>query len=419
MPTPSIQKQAQRLRIYIGESDRWRGKPLYAVLLDILKAQGMAGATVLRGVAGFGAHSHIHTAAILRLSEDLPLVIDVIDNPDKISAALEIIYPMVNEGLITIEDVQVIKYTHRYLHPLPADRLVSEVMTRAVITLSPETAVYAAWMRMLESQIKVFPVVDDARHVLGILTDEDLLERAGIQQRLAVAARLNQTLINEELDRLRSSPFKVADVMSYPVITACADDPLGLAASRMVKAGLKRLPVVDGQGLLVGILARLDILRQVADNVPPVVVARSPAPVALTVQDVMTVDVPLVRLEDRLEVLVEKFLSAGTHRLVVVDQNGRAVGLISDSDVVARVQPAQQAGLLAAFRKIAQPPAGHETAADLMSPRPLAAAPDLPLVDAVQLMLSEGRKWLVVVDAQSHPLGLVDRRILLDALTSH
>ena len=77
----AIQQKAQRLVIFIGEADHWRGKPLYAALLDTLKAGGLAGATVTRGVAGFGAHSRIHTASIVRLSEDLPLRIEVIDSP--------------------------------------------------------------------------------------------------------------------------------------------------------------------------------------------------------------------------------------------------------------------------------------------------------------------------------------------------
>src|SRR3989304_5135523 len=101
MTPGSIERNAQRLNIYLGESDRWRGKPLYAAILETLKTEGIAGATVVRGVAGFGAHSRIHTATILRLSEDLPLRIEVVDSREKISHAIEVISPMVREGLIT------------------------------------------------------------------------------------------------------------------------------------------------------------------------------------------------------------------------------------------------------------------------------------------------------------------------------
>lgn len=104
-----LAENTKRLKIYVAESDLWRGKPLYFALLEVLIKEGVAGATVTRGIAGFGARSRIHTASILRLSEDIPLVIEVVDSAEKISNALEKIYPMVQEGLITLEDVKVIK----------------------------------------------------------------------------------------------------------------------------------------------------------------------------------------------------------------------------------------------------------------------------------------------------------------------
>ena len=158
-----LAENTKRLKIYVAESDLWRGKPLYFALLEVLIKEGVAGATVTRGIAGFGARSRIHTASILRLSEDIPLVIEVVDSAEKISAALEKIYPMVQEGLITLEDVKVIKYTHRYLNPLPVDRLVSEVMTAKTKTLSPEISIRQAWEEMLNLQVKAFPVINSAK----------------------------------------------------------------------------------------------------------------------------------------------------------------------------------------------------------------------------------------------------------------
>lgn len=418
MADHSLLDQAQRLRIYIGESDRWRGKPLYAALLDTLKVQGIAGATVVRGAAGFGAHSRIHTAAILRLSEDLPLVIDVVDTPEKITRALEAVGPMIHEGLITIEDVRVVKYTHRYLNPLPADRPVSEVMTREVVALSLDMPVSAAWEAMLKNRVKVLPVVDSGQQVAGILTDQDLLERAGVQHRLAIANRLDPGMVHDELRRLAESNLLVKDVMSRPVTTARESEPLGAAAARMIQGGLKRLPVVNENGRLVGMLSRLDILRQVAAEPHASLPDYLPTVAARTLGEVMLPQIPTVGETDDLETIVDKFITAGTHRMVVVDNQGRAVGLISDSDVVARIQPAQQRGVLDAFRRLGRPPAGKETAGDLMSPGPLTAPPDLPVSEAVRRMISEGRKWLVVVDAANHPLGLVDRQILFESLTA-
>jgi CBS domain-containing protein len=418
MPDLSLQKKAQRLRIYIGESDRWRSKPLDTVLLEMLRARGMAGATVFRGAAGFGAHSRIRSVSIEVLSMDLPVVIEVVDAPEKITAVLEVIYPMVREGLITVEDVQIVKYTHRFLNPLPADKLVSEVMTRTVVSLTPDMPIHQAWKQMLEKVIKAAPVVDAAGKVVGILTNEDLLDRAGVQQRLSVAIRMDAAEINHELQSLQTSPLKVADVMTQPVISVLESEALGVATSQMVKANLKRLPVVDATGQLVGILSRLDILRQVADSPHVTRLTHGPVGAMRTVSDIMTSDIPMVNQDDDLPTLIEKFSQSDSYRLIVVDSDGKAIGLVSDSDVVSRIQPAKRRSILNALRRLGKPPAGKETAFDLMSPGLLTAPADLPVVEAVQKMLAEGRKWLVVTTDQGKPLGLVDRQILLESFAS-
>jgi PII-like signaling protein len=101
------------VRIFIGESDRWRHQPLTTALLERLRREGFAGATVFRGIAGFGAHSVLHTASILRLSEDLPIVIEVVDTEEHIQRLTVILDEMVVEGLVTMEKVRVLKYAAR------------------------------------------------------------------------------------------------------------------------------------------------------------------------------------------------------------------------------------------------------------------------------------------------------------------
>jgi PII-like signaling protein len=98
------------VRIFIGESDRWHHQPLHAALLDRLRQEGFAGATVFRGIAGFGARSIVHTTQILRLSEDLPVVIEVVDSEEHVRRLLPILDEMVTEGLVTVEKARVVKY---------------------------------------------------------------------------------------------------------------------------------------------------------------------------------------------------------------------------------------------------------------------------------------------------------------------
>ena len=105
-----IPEQGYLLRIFVGERDLWHGKPLYEAVVLKARELDMAGATVIRGVMGFGAHSRIHTSTILRLSEDLPMVIEIVDSEEKISELIPYLDEMVEEGLVTLEKVNVIKY---------------------------------------------------------------------------------------------------------------------------------------------------------------------------------------------------------------------------------------------------------------------------------------------------------------------
>jgi PII-like signaling protein len=105
-----IEGEGKLLRIFVGESDRWHGKPLYQAIVERVRAEGLAGATVIRGIEGFGADSRLHTARILRLSEDLPVVIEIVDSAEQIERILPVLDEMVGEGMVTVERVEVIAY---------------------------------------------------------------------------------------------------------------------------------------------------------------------------------------------------------------------------------------------------------------------------------------------------------------------
>jgi hypothetical protein len=105
-----IPRDAVLLRIFIGENDKWQGRPLYEAIVLRAREQHLAGATVLRGPMGFGHSARLHTAKILRLSEDLPLVIEIVDSKESIEAFLPILDPMMGSGLITMERVHVLQY---------------------------------------------------------------------------------------------------------------------------------------------------------------------------------------------------------------------------------------------------------------------------------------------------------------------
>ena len=106
----TLPTEGKLLRIFIGESDRWEGRPLYEAIVVEARRNGLAGATVVKGFMGFGAHSRIHTAKLLELSQDLPIVVEIVDAPEKIEAFLPELERMVGDGLITLERAEVLLY---------------------------------------------------------------------------------------------------------------------------------------------------------------------------------------------------------------------------------------------------------------------------------------------------------------------
>ena len=108
----TLSENGQLLRIFIGESDTWEGEALYRAIVLKAKELGMAGATVLHGAMGYGANSRVHTTKLLELSTDLPVVVEIVDTADKIQALLPFLDSAVDEGMITIEAVKVLRYRH-------------------------------------------------------------------------------------------------------------------------------------------------------------------------------------------------------------------------------------------------------------------------------------------------------------------
>lgn len=415
MPTVGPGK---RLMIYMGESDSWRGHSLYMSILETLRKGGIAGATVTRALAGYGAHSRIRTSTLEVLSIDLPIVIIVVDSSDNIDKALALVGPMVREGLITLEDVEIVKYSHRYLHPLPADQPISEIMTREVTTVKPDTpAVQVAELLLGKHLFKAVPVVDEQRRVVGIITSGDLLRKAGMPARLGIGERLEAEDLRRFLAQI-SQEKAANDIMTSPVITAREDEALGHVTHRLLERGLKRLPVVNAAGTLVGMVSRLDMLRAAAGNGQG---EQEQAPVAhqgQSVGEVMSPNVPIAHVNDDLVDVLEQMLRADIKRVVVLDEQDRAVGIITDGDLVARVSPAERHNVLRVLaEKVLGTAAlrGNATARELMSEKVLSAPAETTVTEAISLMLREARKRLVVVDERERPIGMVDRQTLLAA----
>jgi CBS domain-containing protein len=407
----------QRVRIYTGEASQWRGKPLFLAVLDFLRAEGAAGATVTRGVAGFGATSRIHTATLFRLSEDLPLVIDWIDAPERVERLLPRLRDMVTAGVITVEDVVVAAYSHRPVRADVPERLrVADVMRRDVVQVHPDTPLGELVELLVGQDYRAVPVVDAAGQVVGIVTNGDLVERGGVAMRLELLATVSREAIQQALAALTTHGWTAADVMTREVVTVPPELSVLEAARLMAHRLLKRLPVVDTEHRLLGVVSRVDLLRTVAEGYPlPEQRLALEHPAGL-VADVLRRDVPTVSVQASLPEVLDAIVSTRLNRAVVVDDQQRVVGLVTDAELVRRL--GEQPGLVTRLmRRTAPVPFLPDVqVTELMITDVVTTRPEVPLEVAIRDMLAQRHKILPVVDDAGRLIGVVDRFDLLQAI---
>lgn len=420
-----IQGRATRVTIYLGERDTYQGEPLYLALLERLKQEGASGATVLRGLAGYGAHSRIHTASIVTLSTDLPIVVVWVDTPARVERLLPIVQGMVNAGLITLEEIDVVQYAAgRYRAPLEGP--VQDAMRREIVTVSPTTPVADLVQMLLQHGLRSMPVVDGAGRVVGIITDGDLLRRAHLTARVGLHAELSAAQARAQIETLSRAGLVAAEVMTQPVITVAATDTLRTAAQLMTNYGLKRLPVINDQERLVGWVSRVDLFRTLEYHFAvPTGPVEAPTRGG-TVGELMHQDVATVGPQAGLEAILQALEQHHRRRAVVVDEQRRVLGIITDGDLLHRSQAREHPSLLRRLRNLlnSEPtppppgllPAGNERAVELMTTPVFSIHADMSLDRALQTMLRHNVKWLPVIDPGGHLLGLLGRRSVLRGL---
>lgn len=414
--------EAVRVTIYIGESDRYRGGNLYMAILNFLRSEGASGATITRALSGFGAHSRIHTANIEVLSSDLPIRIEWIDLPERVERLLPRLQAMIDGGLIIRETVTVVQDSPGRAYD-PLAQPVAAIM-HAEITSAPVDAPVAYIVTLLlERGVRSLPVVDAAQRLVGIITDGDLLHRAGLTTRIGLQKELPDDQAHALLNALRQSPLTAREIMTTPVFSVQAEEPVRSAVARMVSHDLKRLPVIDDDGRLTGMVSRIDIFRAVefrhsddSDNEAP----RS----GRSITDLMYTDAPTVSRDAGLEAIVRALETSGRRRVVVTDAERRVLGIITDGDLLRRSRQKHDPSLLARLRSLLRgeaaitqvlPDAG-ERAADLMTTPVITIPTDASLTEALRLMTTHAIKRLPVVDAEGRLVGLLGRASVLRGL---
>ncbi len=420
--------RAKQVTIFIGETDQYHHQALYMAIIEMLRREGCGGATAMRGIAGFGASSLIHTAAILRLSFDQPLMITVVDRPERIDRILGPLREMAPSALITVQEVEVVQSGAPLKEGLP-DVKVSEVMRHEVATVHPGSPITQVVELLLDKDFTAVPVIDDHGQVVGMVSDNDLLTRGGMNVAIRLKKATDLEYVRELQESLENANRKVSEVMTRDVVTVAPDAILGRAARLMVEKHLKRLPVVDRDGKLVGILGRLDILNTIAAvHLPQWHPEAHPAGGQAAVADVMTRDVPTVNESATVEEIFELLVSSSHKRVVVVDDKRQVVGIVADSDLISKVSRESWPGIMEIL--VSRVPIGRvsaearkhiqklraRSAKELMTRDVITVRDKMPVASALALSAEKRVKRLPVVDADGKLVGIVGRTEMMRAL---
>ncbi|HEU5423402.1 MAG TPA: CBS domain-containing protein, partial [Nitrolancea sp.] len=285
---------------------------------------------------------------------------------------------------------------------------------------------------LVERNYRALPVVDPAGKLVGLVTNGDLIERGSLGLRAELLHLLDPQALGQLLAKLAESGRTAADVMTADVVTVTPGTSLADAAHLMALKRLKRLPVVDAEGRLMGIVARVDVLRAATAGAGAQPVdAETEVPAAspgATVAEVMTTQAPTVAANAGLPEVIEAVVSTRLNRAVVVDEERRPLGVVTDAELLGRLDPAALPGLARLlmgklpFVRLSDAEreqlrfAQGTRAAELMLTPVLTVRGETPALEAASLMLQRRYKILPVVDAEGRLIGLLDRADLLRAV---
>jgi CBS domain-containing protein len=419
--------KAKRVRIYVSEDDRVGGRPLHLAIVELLRRENAQGATVIKGFEGFGATGRLHLTTLVDVPWQLPVVVEWVDTPEQVERLAPRIRELVRHGLITVDDTEVLLFEPHPVRDVSPAALVRDVMSKEVVSVGPATPVREVVELTLGRTYRAVPVVEAGKPV-GIITSSDLVHRGGLGVRLDLLESLDKPALHDLLGRLSQQNRVAADVMTREPATVRADAPLPVAAELMVKRRLKRLPVVDGGGAIVGMVSRVDLLRTASVGFGHKEQAAQEMGLVgdQALSRVMRRDVPTVHPDSPLPEVFQAVISTRLNRALVVDADRRPVGMVTDAELLERVTPALRPSALRSLMQ--RLPFGHgrseesaahtrgRQAADVMTRELATAREDALLSDAIATMLRGEHKVLAVTDADGRLTGIVDRADLLHGL---
>ena len=411
--------------IYASEDARWEGRPLADAVMRLLRERRLAArCMVSRGISGLYESGDMATQRVEILSYNMPLKIEIVLPTPEMETLLPQISEMVSEGIVGITEMRMVSHKVKH-HLVPRHLKVRDVMTPKPQRVSPTTPLNQVLEILLSSDFTGLPVVDEQDQPVGIITDGDLLYKAGIPIRVRLLAEFAKEEVGSLKENLAHKQAK--EVMTSPVATVKQDQYLFEAVDAMLKRGLRRLPVVDEGGVLVGILSRVDIFKAISKE-PPVSRMLRGNGIALSepnrAGDAMRRDTPTVSPEASLDQVVKLLGNSAIERVAVVDGQGKLLGLISDYamlnafsehkeglwDYLMRKMSPKEVGERHAelIRQYQSTKAGQVIEEDFPS-----VGEGTPLEEAARIMTERRVKRLPVLDSHGRLLGMLRREALL------
>jgi CBS domain-containing protein len=415
-------QQYKIIEIFTSEEVRWQGSPVSDAIVQFVHDLKIAArCMVTRGIEGAYESGEIATGRLEVLSYNMPVRITIVVPAVEAERILSRAEQMVSDGIVAVHDLNVIAHkTHGLL--IPKHTRVKDLMTPAPKRVSLFTSLAEVARLLLSSTFTGLPVVDGENRPVGVISQGDLIYKAGLPMRLGLLAESDRDQVSTILEGLALR--QAQEVMTRPPVTIEQDKLVTDAVNLMLKKQVKRLPVVDAEGKLVGILSRLDVFHTILRECPDwQAFKKQEIAVDLRfVSDIMRRDTSTVLPDTPVAEVIRLIDCNDIQRVCVVDKEGHFLGVISDKDLLAAFSGRQPGFWNYLASKISltehaqlQEDLRGKTAGEVMNANIVTVAEDAPINEAIRLMLDKAIKRLPVVDAQGKFKGLVSRDALLRA----
>jgi len=405
------------IKIFTREGARFEGKDLPDFIVNYVHSLKIAARCVVyRGIEGCYENGEIATKRMVAMSNDLPVIIEIMLPDAEAERVVSKLESIVIDGLVSVVPTEVTSY-HAPNNLIPARISVKDIMTEQPLDGHPDFTVRIAVELLLDNNLKCLPIVDEEKKLLGILTQSDLIKRASMPVRLGLLKMLIPDHLKNWMKRAEAT--SVAEVMTLNPKSVRDNTSAKSALHMMVAFNLKRLPVINSNEELCGILSRIDLLKALAAARVDTPANPHEEPALLTaskyVRDLSMRDGLSLRMDTPLASALESLTRDEAQRAAVVDQQGKLVGLLTDTMLLGALDAYNSLGH-GILHVIPNRKDKSRTVSEIMKRDIISVSESTTLEDAIALMTKIGLKRIPVVDDTGVFRGMIRRDSIMIAL---